>query len=61
MTALPFTRNHSLINIVNIVLSLGIVVMTLTLVLLFSLAPASSPPYELESQHLKVLRYSQAD
>ncbi len=61
MTTLQFTRSHSLINIINFVLSLGIVAMTLTLVLLFSLAPASNPPYELESQQLKVLRYSQAD
>lgn len=58
MTTLQFNRSH---HIINIVLSLGIVAMMLSLVLLFALAPSSNPSYSPESQQLKVMRYSQAD
>ena len=58
MTTLQFNRGH---HVINLVLSLGIVAMMLSLILLFALAPASKPPYNIESQQLKVLLYNQAD
>lgn len=58
MTTLQFNRSQ---HVISIILSLGIVAMMLSLVLLFVLAPASKPPYSIESQQLKVLHYSQAD